>query len=182
MFGRWFQRAPPVEDRVWLDAAGRDRGLRAQVELALAAAPVLLLLRSRTDLADAARALAACSPVVADDRFAASDLQPQLTTPRALGLSTVDALRPLAAAGGRRTPLQVHVVARAARRTDDRRLLELLGPWAPARVVFHHALDDALLRPHAGALQPLLARLGLRPDEPIDSPLLGRAIARAQQP
>ena len=184
MFGRWFQRALPTEDRVWQDGPARDRGLRRQVETAVrGATPVLLLARSGTDLGDLAHDLAGCAPAVADDRFAASDLQPHLRQPGALGLSTVDALRPVAAAGGgRRTGLQVHVVARAARRSDDRRLLDLLAPWAPALVVFHHALDDPLLRAHAARIQPLLQRLGHAPDEPIASPYLARALAKVQSP
>ena len=68
------------------------------------------------------------------------------------------------------------------RRSADRRLLDLLAPWSPARVVFHHSLDDALLRPHARQLQPLLEQLGWRGEEAIASPLLTRAIERAQRP
>ena len=58
----------------------------------------------------------------------------------------------------------------------------LLRSRSPARVVFHHSLDDALLRPHARQLQPLLEQLGWRGEEAIASPLLTRAIERAQRP
>ncbi|MFC5576985.1 hypothetical protein ACFPOA_03015 [Lysobacter niabensis] len=188
MFGRWFQRSLPVEDRVWTDAAARTRGLRADVERALdGGAAALLLLRSQTDEADFARELVARSPVLGHDRFAADDLQAALQRPGALGVCSVDALRPLATTGtaagsGKRAPLQVHVLARDARRSADRKLLDLLTPWTPARVVFHHSLDDALLRTHATHLQPLLQKLGLAADEAIASPLLTRAIERAQRP
>jgi hypothetical protein len=188
VFGRWFQRSLPVEDRVWTDAPARARGLRADVERALDdGAAALLLLRSLTDEADFARDLVARSPALGRDRFAADELQAALQRPGALGVCAVDALRPLAAtriaAGpGKRAPLQVHVLARDARRSADRQLLELLTPWAPARVVFHHSLDDALLRTHAAHLQPLLQKLGLAADEAIISPLLTRAIERAQRP
>ncbi|HEU0307541.1 MAG TPA: hypothetical protein VFR30_11280 [Lysobacter sp.] len=188
MFGRWFQRALPVEDRVWSDDEARARGLRADVERALdGGQAVLLLLRSLTDEADFAHALAARSPAQGRDRFAADDLHARLHRPGALGVCTVDALRPLAATrstGGRgtSTALQVHVMARDGRRSADRKLLDLLTPWAPALVAFHHSLDDALLRPHAIPLQPLLQKLGLTADEAIISPLLTRAIERAQRP
>lgn len=188
MFGRWFQRSLPVEDRVWADDDARTRGLRTDVECALDTGhAVLLLLRSLTDETDFARELAVRSPALGPDRFAADDLHAQLHRPGALGVCTVDALRPLAvtrSTAGRDAPtaLQVHVMARDGRRSADRTLLDLLTPWAPALVVFHHSLDDALLRPHAAPLQPLLQKLGLTADEAIASPLLTRAIERAQRP
>jgi hypothetical protein len=187
-FDRWLQPALPVEDRVWADDGARARGLRAEVERALdGGQAVLLLLRSLTDEADFARELAPRAPARGHDRFAADDLQAELQRPGALGLCLVDALRPLAAkrtAAGHatRTALQVHVPARDGRRSGDRKLLDLLAPWAPARVVFHHSFDDALLRAHAAPLQPLLQTLGLGADEAITSPLLTRAIERAQRP
>jgi hypothetical protein len=188
MFGRWFQRSLPVEDRVWTDAAACTRGLRADVERALdGGQAVLLLLRSLTHEADFARELAPRSPALGHDRFAADDLQAALQRPGTLGVCSVDALRPLSATrtsagSGKRASLQVHVLARDAQRSADRKLLKLLTPWAPARVVFHHSLDDALLRTHAAHLQPLLKKLGLAKDEAIASPLLTRAIERAQRP
>jgi hypothetical protein len=186
MFSRWFQRALPVEDRVWTDAAACQRGLRAEVERALdEGQAVLLLLRSLTDEADFARELASRSPALGRDRFAADDLQAQLHRRGALGVCSVDSLRPLAAtrtAAQRSAPLQVHVLARDARRSGDQKLLGLLEAWAPTRVVFHHSLDDTLLRTHAVHLQPLLQKLGLSADEAITSPLLSRAIERAQRP
>jgi hypothetical protein len=186
IIGRWFQRALPVEDRVWSDDDARVRGLRADVERALdGGQAVLLLLRSLTDEADFAHALAARSPARGYDRFAADDLYARLHRPGALGVCTVDALRPVAATRsttGAPTALQVHALARDGRRSADRKLLDLLTPWAPALVAFHHSLDDALLRPHAVPLQPLLQKLGLTADEAIISPLLTRAIERAQRP
>jgi len=186
MFGRWFRFASidkRVEDRVWTDAAACIQGVRAQVAQALAGRDaVLLLTRSLTEREDLARDLSPHALLVGGDRFAAPDLQQHLRAPAALGLACVADLRPTAATTGQTAALQVHIRGRGTRRSEDRALLDLLVPWAPARVVFHHSLDDALLRPHAGALQPLLEKLGWRPDEPIASQLLTRAIARAQRP
>jgi hypothetical protein len=185
MFDRWFRRGPPIEDRVWADATACAAGLRSQVAQALQQrAAVLLLVRTRTDRENLARELAAHAPLVGGDRFASDDLLRHLRTPGALGLACVDDLRDTAAAAADAKPvsLQVHVAGRSARRSEDRQLTDRLGRWTPGLVVFHHALDDALLRPHAGALQPLLQKLGMRPDEPITSPFLTRAIERAQRP
>jgi hypothetical protein len=178
-----FRRSIPVEDRVWIDADARTRGLRAQVERSLQQrTAVLLLVRSQTDREDLARDLAAHAPRIGGDRFAAPDLQRHLRTPGALGVACADDLRPLAALPGTPPALDIHVLGRGARRSEDAALIALLAAWAPARIVFHPSLDDALLRPHAGRLQPLLEKLGLRRDEPITSSLLTRAIGRAQRP
>lgn len=182
MFSRWFRRSAPIQDRVWADNAACARGLRAQVAKALdGRAAVLLLARSLTDREDLVRDLATHAPQVGGDRFAANDLQAHLRTPGALGVACATDLRRTAATTGARATLEVHVLGRSARRDEDRALVELLAPWAPSLIVFHHSLDDALLRPHAGNLQPLLKKLGLDPDEPIVSPLLTRAIERAQR-
>lgn len=186
LFDGWFRHRPTVEDRVWIDANACGAGLRSQVTQALRRrAAVLLLVRTRTDRENLARDLAAHAPLVGDDRFANDALQRHLRTPGALGLACVDDLRSTATATPpTATPasLQVHVSGRSARRSEDLELTELLGRWAPAVIAFHHALDDALLRSHADVLQPLVRKLGMRPDEPVISPFLTRAIERAQQP
>jgi hypothetical protein len=184
VFGRWFGgRSLQAEDRVWLDPGACEQGLRGDVSRALdSGQAVLLLLRSAIDLQSISAALATHHPRIADDHYAASDLQAHVAASGALGVSRVDALRPAVIARQTRAPLQVHVRGRDARRSADVRLLELLAPWTPAAVVFHHALDDALLRAHTVALKPLLQSLQFRPDECISSGLLTRAIERAQQP
>ncbi|GAB3379838.1 hypothetical protein [Lysobacter fragariae] len=188
MFG-WltgrFKPGLPVEDRVWLDANACLNGLRGDVERALRFGDaVLLLTQLGSDAGNFAHDLSAHAPRLASDRFAADDLYGQLAGRAALGITTVDSLRPLASksAAPSRAPLQVHVRGRALRRSDDQRLLDLLTPWSPQRVVFHHALDDTLLAQHALKLKPLLQRLGLTPDTPITHASLSRAIVKAQQP
>ena len=178
-----FDRPAPVEDRLWIDSAARTRGIRAEVEAALhQRQAVLLLVRSLSDREDFARDLSGHSLQVGGDRFAATDLQRHLRTPAALGLAHVDDLRPIAAIPGNCTVVELHVLGRSVRRSDDAALIQRLIAWSPARIVFHHSLDDTLFRTHAGRLQPLLQKLGLRADEPVVSPLLTRAIQRAQQP
>ena len=121
------------------------------------------------------------SPKVADDGYAAADLLDALATPGALGLSRTDALRPATARAGTRAPLAVHVRGRDPRRSGDERLLGLLAPFAPTVIVFHHALDDELLRAHTRQLAPLMEKLGMRPEQAIESPMLTRALQRAQR-
>jgi hypothetical protein len=183
VFAGWFSPTIPTEDRVWLDAAACTRGLQRDVTQALDQGhAVLLLLRNGTHMTDMAQALAERTPKVCDDRYAATDLRPHLAVSSALGISMVEALRPLPAADDRTTPLHVHIRSRGDRRSDDHRLLEALKAWAPASIVFHHALDDRLLRDHTSALKPLLARLGLGADEAVSSAMIGRAIQRVQRP
>ncbi len=183
MFAGWFSPKLPIEDRVWFDADACTRGLQRDVAVALQAGhAVLLLLRGATELADAARALAAHSPKVCDDRYAATDLQSHVMAAAALGITEVEALRPIPTRAARTTPLHVHVRGRGERRSDDDRLLNMLKGWIPATMVFHHALDDRLLRDHAIRLKPLLARLGVGSDEAVSSALVGRTIQRLQRP
>lgn len=186
MFGRWFgRRGPAVRDRVWRDGPACDHGLAAQVGLELDQGQcVLLLVRSAVDLPAFVQALAARAPRVADDAYAAADLQAAFTRPGVLGITRPDVLRPIAAARGalRPVPLHVHVRARDARRSADERLLTLLVPFAPASIVFHHGLDDALLQAHTRQLEPMLRALGMDPRQAIDSPLLTRVLQRAQRP
>lgn len=186
MFAGWFSPSFPTQDRVWLDAAACTRGLQRDVTRALRddGVAVLLLLRGTTEVADMARALAGLSPRVCDDRYAAADLQPHLVAAGALGISRVEALRPIPPTEARPTPtpLQVHVRGRGDRRSDDHRLLEGLKAWMPASIVFHHSLDDRLLRENVATMKPLLGRLGLGADAAVSSALIGRAIQRLQRP
>lgn len=184
MFAGWFSPSFPTQDRVWLDAAACTRGLQRDVTRALQddGDAVLVLLRGATEVADMARVLDGLSPKVCDDRYAAADLQPHLTGAGALGITRVEALRPLPPAEARAIPLRVHVRGRGDRRSDDYRLLEGLKAWAPASIVFHHGLDDRLLRENVTSVKPLLARRGVGADDAVSSPLIGRAIQRMQRP
>jgi len=185
LFSRWFgPRGPQLRDCVWRDAAACLRGLESRVQRDLERGhAVLLLTRSGVDLSALAQSLATRSPKVADDGYATTDLLAALATRGALGLSRPDALRPAAARsnGASRASLAVHVRARDLRRSGDARLLSLLEPFAPTSIVFHHALDDELLRAHTRQLAPLLQKLGLGQDEAIESRVLSRALERAQR-
>ena len=78
-------------------------------------------------------------------------------------------------------PVEILVCGRNnARAADDAivRFADLIGP--NARVAFHLALDDEVLKDYIGTLKPLLARLEAPQDEAISSPMVTRAIAGAQ--
>jgi len=183
VFAGWFSPSLATEDRVWLDTGVCTLGLQRDVTHALRDGhAVLLVLRGGTELADHARALEGLAPKVCDDRYAAADLQPHLAAAGALGITLADALRPIPQAATHLVPMQVHVRGRGDRRNDDQRLLELLKPWMPTSIVFHHALDDRLLREHVNTLKPLLMRLGLGAEEAVSSATIGRAIQRMQRP
>jgi preprotein translocase subunit SecA len=48
--------------------------------------------------------------------------------------------------------------------------------------VYHGSLDDELLKPFGGdRLREIMPRLGQRPDEPIEHPMIERAIRNAQR-
>lgn len=183
MFGRWFAPALRAADAVRLDGAACLRALAHVAGQARAdSVAVLLLTRSRDQTDELAAALAGADLKLADGPYTSTDLAAHLVRPGAVGLTDVDALRPLPAATRPPLPLHVHVRGRGDRRAQDAALLALLTPWAPASITFHHALDDALLRAHAATLGPLLARLGVGADDALDSPLIGKALQRVQRP
>ena len=61
---------------------------------------------------------------------------------------------------------------------------ERVAAWADSaagRIVFHVSLDDPVLALFVGeSLRPILDKLGLREDAPLQSPLLSRSVANAQ--
>ena len=163
--------------RVWRDAEARDAGLAAEVRTASMHAPVVVAVR---DAGAEERMAVALSDIATRRADSAPALDGELAGTRAgaVVLTRIDALaraRPSA-----QTTPQVHVVGLASRHADDARLLESLAAWID-RATFHVALDDPLLRDAAPRLVTLVDRLGLPRDGAIESPMIDRAIERAQR-
>jgi preprotein translocase subunit SecA len=81
----------------------------------------------------------------------------------------------------RNQQLRVVVAERHPLREHDERV----AAWADAAagsVVFHVSLEDPLLAAFASdSLKPLLERLGLTPDAPVEHGIVSRSIRRAQE-
>lgn len=176
MFGL-FRRTPRAArtTRVWRDADARLAGLAA--EATAGDRPVLIAVRDGALLERVVQALRLTPAAIVDDGYALADaLDRHAGGPH---VTRVDALLRRAPSGGRPGPA-VHVVGVAQRAADDARLLEAMR-WHSGPVTFHCALDDPLLARVAPQIGALVDRLGLDRDVPIESPLVDRAIERAQR-
>lgn len=176
MFGL-FRRRPRTArvTRVWRDADARLAGLGA--EAAAADRPLLIAVRDAASLDGVVQALRLPAAAIVDDGYALADA---LDRPEGGPYVTrVDALLRRVPSDGRAGPA-VHVVSVAACAADDARLLEAMR-WHDGPVTFHCALDDPLLARVAPRIGALVDRLGLDRGAPIVSPLVDRAIERAQR-
>ncbi len=142
---------------------------------------VLVVVRDSADLSLVLQGLAAKPAVVAEQGWALEDLRRALATPGGIGLT----LAGLPARDGRELQVghrvHAHVARRATRRADDASLLDALTAWKIAAVTFHNALDDPLLQPHAATVRGLIGMLDAESGEPVQGPLISRAIEKAQR-
>ncbi|GAB2510012.1 hypothetical protein [Lysobacter humi (ex Lee et al. 2017)] len=176
MFGL-FRRSPRAAriTRVWRDAEARLAGLAA--EAGRADRPMLIAVRDAAALDGVAQALRLPAAAIVDDGYALADaLDRRDGGPY---VTRVDGLLRRAPTKGDAGP-QVHVVGVGTGVAEDARLMEALA-WHDGPVVVHAALDDALLARIAPQIGALVDRLGVARDVPIESPLVDRAIERAQR-
>lgn len=180
----WMRRTPeraarPVEDCVWLDSDARLAGLRARLE-ALPRRSALVVTREPGGFDPIATALSALGAKGLDGRL---ELRDALDHARATGTVALLAAARITGVASTSKPvadLTVHVIGRAMRRSEDDRLFDAIGRWHEGRVIVHSAIDDPLLRPHAERIEPLLRKMGISADQPIESPLIAQAMRRAQ--
>lgn len=170
----------PVEDCVWLDSDARLAGLRATLG-ALPRRSALVIARDRHGFDAVATALSALGAQGLDGRLDLVEALDAMRSPGTVALLEAARLNPAAALSTRMPDFVVHVIGRAMRRSDDARLLDAIARWHEGRVLVHSALDDPLLRPHAEKIEPLLRKLGITADQPIESPMIAQAMRRAQR-
>lgn len=184
LFG-WFRGTParvaaPIEDCVWLDSDARLSGLRARLG-GLPRRPALVVARDRHGLDAIATALSSLGAHGLDGRLDLRTALEHARAPGGLALIDADAVDRATPTAHRIADLTVHVIGRALRRSDDARLFDAIARWHDGRVLVHSALDDALLKPHAEKIEPLLRRMGITADQPVESPLIAQAMRRAQR-
>lgn len=180
MRGTRVRPAAPVEDCVWLDGDARLAGLRGRLG-ALPRRSAIVIPRDRNDFDEVATALSALGAQGVDGYLDLHDALDRVRKPGTLALLEAARVTSSATPAPRVPDLVVHVIGRALRRSDDARLFEAIARWHDGRVLVHSALDDPLLRPHAERIEPLLRRLGISADQPIESPLIAQAMRRAQR-
>jgi hypothetical protein len=129
---------------------------------------------------DLVRELALHHPFLCRDLFGADGLRAQFCRPGSVAVALAHVLSAEAKSSST-VPVEFLVCGRSESQAADEAILrfaQLVG--TNARVAFHLSLDDVLLKDYVGSLKPLLGRLSLSEDEAISSPMVTRAIARAQ--
>jgi preprotein translocase subunit SecA len=180
LFGKKDQAAT-AEDSVWMSGAAKMTGICKEVDrLRKEGRSIVVVAPALPVFDELARELEQHKPVLCRDVFWLDALRAQLaragSVAVALGSVLSTNVKPVTS-----VPVEILVCGRNnARAADDAivRFADLIGP--SARVAFHLALDDELLKDYIGTLKPLLARLDVPPDEAISSPIMTRAIAQAQ--
>jgi hypothetical protein len=174
-------RATRAEDCVWMSGAARLKGIPLEVErLTKEGRIVVVVAWTRDAFDDWVRELDKHEPLPCRDLFSLGALRGRLARGGWVGIAIADVL----SGGGKSltsVPVEMLVCGRNELRSADDtivRFADQLG--ANARVAFHLSLDDALLKDYVGTLSQLLSRLQVPPDEKISSPMVTRAIARAQ--
>lgn len=151
----WSKKSPEVSvvDCIWLNRRALEQGLLRQS----AESPLLVLAFFESTHARLADVLRAAGP--------------RATVQRVDQLSVVPPGARIVV--GERHPLNA----------NNRALVQRVATLAPgAPPVFHSALDDALMMRFSGdRMQPLLAQLGLTEAEPIDHPMLSKALGKASK-
>jgi hypothetical protein len=169
------------EDSVWMSDAARLKGILREVDrLGKDGRNVVVVAWTLPTFDDLARELAYHRPLLCRDLFGFDGLRSRLARARLVAVALADTLssdvKPVTS-----VPVEILVWGRnEMRSTDDAivRFADLIG--ANARVAFHLSLDDPPLKNYVGTLRQLLGRLDVPQDEAISSPMVTRAIARAQ--
>ena len=175
LFG-WFwgkpghTRARMLPDKVWLTSPARQRGMASEAAKALVdgSAARIVLVAQFTDDLDRVPEL------VRGGGLDSSRVRTLLADRSAASLA--EAL----AAGSE--PVRVMMYGRHPLRSHDEALVQAaVAAPGPSQVVFHLALDDALMRQVSGEwVRDVLAKIGATEDEPIESNLVSRRLEQAQ--
>jgi hypothetical protein len=182
LFGDGDDGAMHGADCVWLDSAARERGIvREAVARAGEGRSVLVVARSPDALEWLAAVLASQAPRRCGDRFARDALRAHLRQPGAVVVALPDALPP-DTAGPAITPIEMIICGRGERRSEDDEIARCAERLSmDTRVTFHLAFDDPLFARFGAHIKPILERLGLSADEPVQDAYVTRAIANAQR-
>jgi hypothetical protein len=129
---------------------------------------------------DLVRELAPLKPLLCRDLFGLDRLRGQFSQAGTVAVALANILS-TDVKTSTSVPVEFLVCGRNVAPADDESILrfaDLIG--TNARVAFHLSLDDALLKDYVGSLKHLLGGLNISENEAISSPMVTRAIARAQ--
>ena len=182
MFGGKKAEAARGDDSVWMSHAARLKGIEREVGiLSEAEQSVLVVALSLAALDEVESALAKYQPSRCADVFGKEVLRERLARPGSVTVALSGALGAevkAPAANG----VDILVYGRNDTVAADEGILRFADALGPnVHVVFHMALDDPLLKAFTPTLAPLLEKLGMKEDEPIEHAMVTRAIRNAQE-
>jgi preprotein translocase subunit SecA len=185
LFGNLFgskDKAPADADVVWLSSAARLKGLRHDVEVLVEDENSVVVIALSMAVADElASAVEEFNPTRCMSLADAGALRAQLAKAGAVTVAMSGAL-PGQGKPDSEVPLEVLVCGRNDQRSADDGIVRAAAALArTSHVTFHLSLDDPLLRAHGANLKPLLEKIGMKEDEPVQHALLSRAIRNAQK-
>ena len=185
MLGNLFgskEKAPSDADVVWLSGAARLKGLRHDVGVLVEDENSVVVIALSMAVADElAGTLVEFNPTRCMSIVDAGALRGQLAKAGAVTVAMSGAL-PGQGTPDSEVPLEVLVCGRNDRRSADDDIVRAAASLArTSHVTFHLSMDDPLLRAHGANLKPLLEKIGMKEDEPVQHALLSRAIRNAQK-
>jgi hypothetical protein len=178
-----------TRDVIWLDDSARGAGVAKAVNRFLLAGKSVLL------VAQFPATLAAFGEYIIARKWSSHAAPDMLTPSTALILAAESAphllfalARNLRAAempppdDAAPSPLPILVLERHPLRGRDDRVVEFAeGLGGGATVEFHVSLDDPLMKRFAGDwMQNVLRKMGMKEEEPIESPMVARRVKAAQ--
>ena len=180
--GKKGESAQQGDDSVWMDRTARLRGLAREVAaLAEAERSVVVVSPTLAGLDEVEAALASHQPLRCADIFAKDGLRLNLSRAGTVAVAASGAL-PLDLKPGPDIGVDVLVYGRSDTRVADDAIVRFADSLGPnAHITFHLSLDDKLLQEFAGSIQPILQKLGMSADEPIQHAMVTRSIKNAQE-
>ena len=171
----WFRSkpaAPPADDRVWINEAAR---LAAIVRTAQSGRVLIVTFFEETQ----ERVAAAVQQAGVESATVGFGHSGRLTDGRVV-LCAVERVGSLF--GPAPADMTVCIAEHHPLPEVNTALLEALATLTSAKPVFHVALDEPLMRRFAGdRVAALMAQLGIAPDEPVEHPMVSRALANARE-
>jgi preprotein translocase subunit SecA len=181
LFGKG--RPASSADCVWRSDEARLRGIVREVGdfVDERISSVLVVALTPAVLDRFAEALAERDPLRATSVFERESLRERLGRAGTVAVALPGALAPEAKPEGD-VRVEILVVGRHDRRAADDAIAGFAESIeAGGFATFHLSLEDPLLAGRIGDLGPMLDRLGMTDDEPIEHAFVSRAIAKAQR-
>lgn len=156
-----------LDDRIWMTQNAKLSGIKQQIRQSSDSAAILLVAHFEETLQQLRSMIADYHTATSVQLILAEDLESDTARLNPEENSVIDLIV------AERHPLKS---------ADDALLLIAEGMPCRFRVTYHVSLEDPLFKLFlSGSLKNLLEQLGMKEDEPIESPMVSRSVKKAQQ-